>query len=198
MIWYVLAGLAVLFLVLLYAARVRIIRSRKIRVRVPDESVAQEDPREAVRVRLHTAINCLMTTKALVERRLKPRLSARKSNALRNRLLTELAVAQGGLAELLLAVRPERSRSEELDEEIEDATPKVVQIDQGRGLPPIEDGACTICGKLPCRHYPEEEEKGTERRARCPRCGSYQTRRENDAWVCERCGLCFVVDGGER
>lgn len=210
MIWYVLAGLAVLFLALLYAARVRIIRGRKIRVRVPDESVAQEDPREAVRVRLHTAINCLMTTKALIERKLKPRLSARKSNELRNRLLTELAVAQGGLAELLLAVRPERSRSDELDEEIDDVTPKVVELKTDRGLPPIEDGACTICGKLPCRHYPEEGDQRTplDMTPQCPRCKSYQVKKLDEqpneqpdsetVWTCGRCGLCFVEDGGER
>jgi len=154
MIWHVLAGLAVLFLILIYAARARIVRGRKIHVRVPDESVAQTDPREAVRVRLHTAINCLMTAKLHVERGLKAKLSTRKTDELRNRLLTELAVAQGGLAELLLAVRPERSDVEDLEEEIEGATPKVVQLDQGRGLPPIENGVCVICGKLPCRHYP--------------------------------------------
>jgi len=203
----VVAVLAVAALVLLLASRYRWRRAERYQPPV-DPGPRQEDPRQAVRLRLLAATQALTTSKQLIAKRLRGKMSQRKANELKNRLGTELSVAQTVLAELMLAVRPERATAEEMHEELDEVTPhavepedNVVSIGRPAGdLPAIEDGLCSLCGKLPCRHYPAEEEKGTERRPQCPQCGSYQTKRDDQAkasepgfgvWSCARCGCPF-------
>jgi len=117
------------------------------------------DPREVVREALalvHQAIRKARSTARVGIRR---RMGTKEARVIKRSVDVALHIAEDRVEYLFEMIRPTERHLEVAHDQVEELVSVGSPGRVGETLPGLEDGVCAICGRLPCRHYPEPEEK---------------------------------------